>query len=157
MSIQAGEVLTQHPLLGSWRSMNSRCYRKTDKDYPRYGGRGITVCDEWRHGWEGFVNFINDVGYKKPGEQIDRIDNDGNYTPENCRWVTPKENSNNRRKVFASRGRRNTWAYRDHPYIYYIKAKGYNKRWKVSIPGKLCKNYATLEEAEVARNEIIIQ
>jgi hypothetical protein len=82
--------------------MISRCYRKTDPRYHRYGGRGITVCDRWR---ESFDNFLADMGKRPKGYVIDRVDNDGPYSPDNCRWVTWKESAKNMtfpiRTVFA--------------------------------------------------------
>jgi len=77
-----------------WASMLRRCKDNKLKSYKWYGARGIKVCDEWHN----FRNFIKDMGLRPPGLQIDRINNDGNYEPGNCRWVTPKENANNKRK-----------------------------------------------------------
>lgn len=78
-----------------WQHMRDRCYNVKNKRYKDYGGREITVCDSWL---ESFLNYKNDVGeIPFKGAQLDRIDNDGNYEPSNIRWVTPKENSNNRR------------------------------------------------------------
>ena len=131
-----GFNLANHPLYGSWKSMRQRCKCKTCKDYPRYGGRGIKVCLRWDNPsgdsvWEGFINFVNDMGHKTSPEcQIDRINNDGYYCPENCRWVTPKENSNNRHSP-QTKGRKNTWAYGAHPYRYFYKNTG---KWGVKIP-----------------------
>lgn len=76
----------------TWQEMKVRCYKKDSHAYYRYGGRGIEVCERWMV----FENFFEDMGKPLPGQQIDRIDNDGGYFPENCRWVYPKENSRNR-------------------------------------------------------------
>ena len=76
-----------------WRDMKNRCTRPALKSYKYYGGRGISVCERWF----SFDNFLQDMGLKPDGLQIDRINNDGNYEPENCRWVTPKVNRNNQR------------------------------------------------------------
>lgn len=76
-------------------NMVRRCLDSTRREYPYYGGRGIQVCDEWKNDCCVFYRWARDNGYRE-GVQLDRIDNDGNYCPENCRWVTPKENVNNR-------------------------------------------------------------
>lgn len=83
-----------------WNAMKNRCYNQSCDMYSTYGGRGIKICDRWL-GEDGFVNFYNDMGKRPVDEngrayQIDRIDNDGNYCPENCRWVHPKVNARNR-------------------------------------------------------------
>lgn len=78
----------------SWASMRSRCLNANNSDYKCYGGRGIKVCARW----SSFENFRKDMGDKPAGTEIDRIDNNGNYEPGNCRWVSHKENSRNTRK-----------------------------------------------------------
>ena len=79
------------PEYSSWSHIIQRCENKNNKRYSRYGGRGIIVCDRWRN---SFIAFLEDMG-KKPfnSAQIDRIDNDGNYEPGNCRWVTNAQNN----------------------------------------------------------------
>lgn len=76
----------------TWSSMIHRCTNENATYFNRYGGRGISVCDEWRK----FENFLSDMGEKPKGLTLDRIDNNGNYEKSNCRWVTHKENCNNR-------------------------------------------------------------
>jgi hypothetical protein len=80
----------------TWQRMKRRCDNEKGNRWEHYGGRGIKVCDRWLHSYE---NFLNDMGRKpSPKHSIDRIDVNGNYEPSNCRWSTPKEQSNNTRR-----------------------------------------------------------
>lgn len=88
--------LSKHPLWRVWRSVKSRCSNKNVSGYKDYGGRGITICEEWSKSFYTFYQWCISNGYSK-GLQIDRENNNGNYEPSNCRFVTRKVNCNNKR------------------------------------------------------------
>lgn len=85
--------LKQHPLYVRWSAMKNRCYNPNDDYYHNYGGRGIRVCDRWRNSID---NFLEDMGEPPEGYTLDRKDNDKDYSPENCRWATNKEQGRNK-------------------------------------------------------------
>ncbi len=100
-SSEVGKRNTKHGesfgrIYGIYRNILNRCLVTTSKDYPKYGGRGITVCEEWKNSYEAFRDWSLANGYRD-NLSIDRIDNDGPYAPWNCRWTTAKVQQNNTR------------------------------------------------------------
>lgn len=85
--------LGEPPCYRIWHNIKQRCLNPNRAFFDKYGGRGITICERWM----SFENFVADMGPRPPGCNIDRINNDGNYEPGNCRWATMKEQNRNKR------------------------------------------------------------
>jgi hypothetical protein len=88
----------------SWYMMKNRCCYKTNPDYPEYAGRGITICPRWLEKRKAFYNFLEDMGPRPVGKTLDRINVNGHYCKENCRWADRPTQSQNRRCVFEANG-----------------------------------------------------
>jgi len=147
-----GKPSTAHPLYRAWKGMRERCNYKNHKDYMGYGGRGIKVCERWN----SFSNFLEDMGERPPKYSLDRINNDGDYEPTNCRWTDIKTQSKNTRKrrIGFTKG-----AYKNNTSGYagiYILPNG-RYRSSISINGKTtflgC--FINLEEAVAVRESAL--
>lgn len=114
--------MTNTPTYGVWVNMRRRCYDPKHPDFKHYGGRGINVCDEWR---DSFLKFYEDMGEKPRKLQIDRIDNDGDYCKENCRWTTPSINLTNRRNT----SRKYPYLQKKKTVYYFVKRVDGKIKW----------------------------
>lgn len=134
------------PTYWSWWSMRRRCLSTYSKDYPRYGGRGIVICSRWL---ESFNNFPAGMGERPPGRTLDRVNGDGNYELDNCRWATPKEQASHYRefKKFVNNTSGHTgvyWCKKNSRW--YAKGKTYGRH-----NGDFLGYFDTIEEAIAAR------
>ena len=131
--------ISGHPLQTKLHHMKERCYQESDPAYANYGGRGIKICDEW-HDYRTFIEWGLANGWQD-GLEIDRIDNDGDYCPETCRFVTRSENLKNRR-IFGE-----------------IEYRGVAKHWnkfKAYCDNKYLGLHETAEAAAKARDQYVI-
>ena len=127
MRLIKGKSFYDKPWYNSYRAMMSRCYREKDVSYPFYGGRGISVCDEW-HDIEQFESWVNERPYFD-GATIDRIDANGNYEPSNCKWSTMFEQCNNRRNTLFIEHNGETHSVSEWAEITGIKRSTLNNRY----------------------------
>lgn len=134
-----GLYTSHHVEANTWQKMKSRCLSKTDPAFKYYGLRGIKVCDRWL-GPYGFQHFYEDMGDRPEGMSLDRIDTNGDYSPENCRWADAYTQSWNRRTVKK---------YSDHIGVSYCKNRKYWRAY-IKVNGEIIEKKA-LSEAEAIR------
>lgn len=141
--------LTQHRFYQTWRSMRGRCINPKDKGYKDYGGRGITVCEEWLD-VRNFIAWCEMTYPNIEGLSLDRIDNDKGYSPENCRWVDRTTQALNRRKMKHNKSGfvGVSWNKTHQDWAAYIKVK--SKQRSIGT-------FLTIEEAVLARDNYIIE
>ena len=94
--------MTGTPIYRKWKNIKGRCFNPNTSNYKWYGGRGITMCQKWKDDFSEFYKDVGDIPFE--GAELDRIDNNGNYEPNNVRWVDHRTNSNNRRKYHNKTG-----------------------------------------------------
>lgn len=164
-TVAANKRRTKHGLCNTkvyraWVTMRSRCEDTNNKRYHRYGGRGIQVCDRW----QSFEMFYADMGDAPEGASLDRINNDGNYEPGNCRWATPKQQQNNtsNNRTYTHDGKTQTlaqWA-RDLGIAYHVLRYRLNKGWQPpklfttdNLKGKDTKHTVEYEDEQITLKE----
>ena len=139
--------LSDKPVYIAWRDLKQRVLNKNSRLYKDYGGRGIGICDRWR---ESFVAFYEDMGDRpSPKHSLDRIDVNGDYTPENCRWTTKDKQCQNKRL-----SSNNTTGYTG---IYFLKNSPRRKKWEAKIARFHLGYYFSKEDAARAYDEAAIR
>ena len=138
-----GYSVKEHPNYCTWANMKSRCNNKNEPGYENYGGRGVSYCDRWKH----FTKFCEDMGIKPKGLTLERIDNNGNYEPGNCKWATLHEQGQNKRVYKTNAlGQNGTFEKKSR----FIVARNWNNR-KYKIAG----SFKTKEEAQKAQSKLL--
>lgn len=125
------------PTHRTWKDMRARCNTRSNTDYANYGGRGIAVCGQWSN----FIVFLRDMGERPDGKTIDRIDVNGNYTPENCRWADADTQANNKRqtRLIEINGVKASLAQWSRIYGVYAKTVAYRLRIGMSLENAFSK------------------